>query len=504
MLLRPTMRRILAAATIAAVGLCHVATANGADDAAPRPRHTNTEEAPLTVVFVTPETVVRENFPTAATLTDWLQLLVASVREALGADATPRGVLVQITLRPGVPPTFELAGRPGLPESLADDLRRRLAEMPDIRAPICEVCLRVQTPGNTGSPLTEVVTFVPRLFPPEEEALNRFIAADLATQYHGIREWARGYALPLLAHHGENVDPKFVGVVSTARRIGALAPDEPIDVAALTYRRADYWRGVMEMAPGDELMASLPVFLHAAAGDIDQASTLLGIVLSFSRGDTLSAHLLQEFAARLGPFRRQLNTAVQNGVAFHDQGKFSEAIAAHEKTLAAYPNSAWARYELFFSTVSRDGLDTRRKVKKANKLWTKTAPSIYRCNPLSTAQFGGTRGELLDRLILHRLTNRPPEDFGERLGNFADAALRLEDYGPAAIVYWSALSSAQKLKGLSFLDDSPIELNGTDVLERYLYCLEKLGVPDWKSEFEGNFTAAFARLDAFLRGHRGH
>ncbi len=511
MLPAPPLRRLLLAAllALAAPG----ANANDAADAdasagtSPTSDATTTapraDEVALAVVFVTPDTVLGENFPQASTLADWLRPILDGVRAALAEEDNPPGILVQITLRPEQAPLFELAGRPVLSERLAGEIRRVLAKTPDLRAPVSEVCLRIQTPGGTRSPLTEVATFVPRLFPPAEAELNRFIGADLATQYNGIRDWSRRYALPLLLHRAANVEARFAGVVGTARPIAALAPDAPIDVAALTYRRADFWRGVMEMAPGDELVASLPVFLHAAAGDIDQASTLLGILLSFSRGDTLSAHLLQEFAARLGPFRRQLNQEVQRGVAFHDEGKFAEAIAVHEKTLLAYPNSAWARYELFFSTVSRKGLDTPKKVKRANKLWVQTAPSIYRCNPLFTAQFGGTRGELLDRLVLHRLSNRPPEDFGERLGNFADAALRLEDYGTAALVYWSALCTTHKLKGLSFRDDTPVELDGKDVLVRFLYCLEKLGVPEWKSEFEGDFAPAFSQLEASLRAHRG-
>jgi hypothetical protein len=109
---------------------------------------------------------------------------------------------------------------------------------------------------------------------------------------------------------------------------------------------------------------------------------------------------------------------------------------------------------------------------------------------------------MLDRLVLHRLANKPPEDFGERIGSFADMAMRLEDYGTAALLYWSALGTSQPLKGLSFLNDQPVPLEKDDVLARYLYCLEKLGVPDWKGEFEGDFTASFARLDSALAAHR--
>jgi tetratricopeptide (TPR) repeat protein len=462
---------------------------------------------PLALVFVTSSTILAENFPQAATLSNWLKPALAATEAALAAEERPPGVLVQITLTPDAPPRLEFAGRPALSPEFTDKLRLRLADLPDLRAPLCSVCLRIQTPGETASPLTEVGTFIPRLFPPDEAALNRYIAADLATQYAELRAWSRHYAIPLLAEHAAASDPQYAGVVALGHRLGSLGPDGPIDTDALTYRNPDYWRAVMEMAPGDLLVAVMPIFLHAAAGEIDRASTLLAVLPSFSRDGTLARQLINDFAARLGPFRRQLTTAVERGKAFHDDGKFDEAIAQHERVLAAYPNSAWARYERFFSIITRDGLDSRKKLKRANKLWLEIAPEVYRCNPLYTSQFGASKGRsvgaMLDRLTIHRLANKPPADLGERLGNFADAALRLQDYGTAALIYWSSLGTEHEFKGLSFRDDQPVPLSKDDVLARYLYCLEKLGVPQWKGEFAGDYSRAFRQLDASLAAHNG-
>ncbi len=505
----PRLRLLLSLAVLLAAGrfsLCAEEPATAGSSPAPTSATTPDTRPPLALVFVTPNTILAENFPRPTLLSDWLKPLLAAAEAALTAHPNPPGILIQITLRPDLPPRFELAGRPVLPPALAADLQSRLAALPDLRAPLCPVCVRVQTPGGTASPLTEAATFIPRLFPPEEAALNRYINADLATQYQELRAWSRTYALPVLVHHMSRSDAQYAGVLALGRTLAELPPEAPIDVDRLAYRNPDYWRGVMEMAPGDLLIAALPVYLHAAAGDIDRASTLLGLLHAFGRDGTLAHQLLAEFAARLGPFRRQLTTAVQDGVSAQDAGRPADAIARHERVLAAYPNSAWARYELFFSTATRDGIDTKKKRKRINKLWEETAPVIYRSNPLFTSQYAATRGKtvsaLLDRLIIHRLANKPPEDPGERLGSFADAALRLEDYGTAALVYWASLGTDQTLKGLSFRNDEPVALAKEDVLARYLYCLEKLGVPEWKGEFEGNFTAAFRQLDAALAAHR--
>ena len=470
------------------------------------PESTVPAPEPLAVVFVSSEAVMRENYPAPAVLADWLKPVLATCDAAVAAEPTHPDLLVQVTLRPDAPPTFEIAGNPPLDATFVTALRARLALLPDHRAPVCAVCVRVQTPGHTDNPLAEAAAFTPRLLPPDEAALNRFIAADLATQYRELRIWARTFALPLLAHHAAHVEPQFTGVVNTGRTLAALAPDAPISVPELIFRRPDFWRGLMETAPGDPLVAALPAVLHTAAGEIDQASTQLSLVLSFSREGPLGRQILTELAARIGPFRRQLTAEMERGIAQHDQGKFDAAIACFQSVLAAYPNSAWARYEHFFSTITRDGLDSKKKIKRANKLWDQVAPEIYRCNPLYDSQFGAERGHsvgaMLDRLILHRLANKPPEKFGEKIGSFADAALRLECYGPAAQLYWSALGTKHEYMGLSFLDDQPVPLSKHDLLARYLYCLEKLGVPEWKSEFEGDFAAAFRQLDSSLSAHR--
>ena len=38
------------------------------------------------------------------------------------------------------------------------------------------------------------------------------------------------------------------------------------------------------------------------------------------------------------------------------------------------------------------------------------------------------------------------------------------------------------------------------MITRFLYCLEQLGVPEWNSQFKGDFPAEFQKLDAEKRG----
>ncbi len=123
--------------------------------AAPEPpAATPQDRPPLALVFVTSNTVLAENFPQATTLSNWLKPVLATAEAALAGKENPPALLIQIVLSPDTPPRFELAGRPPLPDAFAADLRARLAGLPDLRAPLGEVCVRVQAPGETASPLT--------------------------------------------------------------------------------------------------------------------------------------------------------------------------------------------------------------------------------------------------------------------------------------------------------------------------------------------------------------
>ena len=51
-------------------------------------------------------------------------------------------------------------------------------------------------------------------------------------------------------------------------------------------------------------------------------------------------------------------------------------------------------------------------------------------------------------------------------------------------------------------DKQPRTLSTDQLIARYLYCLEQLGAPEWKSQFKGDFTEAFKQLDAELAAHR--
>jgi len=300
-------------------------------------------------------------------------------------------------------------------------------------------------------------------------------------------------------------DPKFVGVVNMGKLTMHTDFNKSLDVEALTFHNPDYWRGVMEMAPGNAGVTAMPILLFAANGEFTKANKLLQMVRPFSASEPLGSNLLDALASRLSILDKKVTNEITRGISLHDAGKFDDAVKAYKQLLAIYPCSAWARYELFFSELHKHG--PKAMITEGQDSWRKAAPEIFAQDPLFDTQFLGERGkdkgDLLDRLWLRILNEGKINDQGELVGRTAELAVRLECYGYAAHIYWLSLHSKLSLKESGLPEKKELtSLKTEDVICRYLYCLEKLGCPEWKKEFKGNFSTQFAKFDEELEKHR--
>jgi hypothetical protein len=155
------------------------------------------------------------------------------------------------------------------------------------------------------------------------------------------------------------------------------------------------------------------------------------------------------------------------------------------------PQSAWALYERFHTERTM-----RMQKEGANALgtmesWPATRAKILESNPLyrSMGQAQGQEGlfDLTRRMELQELF----KDRGSTAKDVittADIALDLEAFDMAGLLYWSIVSAFDPKQ----YDDRPL-------LESFLYCLERLGVKEIKSNFQGDHKAAFAAIEADRR-----
>jgi len=304
-----------------------------------------------------------------------------------------------------------------------------------------------------------------------------------------------------------------VGVRNVGKMLARLSYDTPLDVEKLTFQNPDYWRGVVEMVPGDHQVIATSVLLFVANGEIDKAINLFGLARPFSQPGTLAANLYQLLGEMLDSLMSDVQWEIKQGIALHDEGKYDAAIAAYNKLLADYPCSAWARYELFLSQVEklgvRPGVSTELPSEDVKALWEKSSREIYRMNPLLDNQFIAKPGEsvasMRDRFEIRALLKNRPQDNGEYYGRSARAMMNLGAYGYAAHAYFLTMPAKFVLKESSESKkskDNLKELSLDDVLARFLYCLEKLGCTDLKKNFKDDFTPAFQKLDEEIEKHR--
>ena len=472
----------------------------------------------LSLVLLEPGALVSANFQDAAQFGGWTKQVLEICEGMLAKEKKPPRLLVQITLRKDAAPVFELSGQPALSAKFSKALQAALASAPDMRAPFSPVSFRLQNmaPGTSpdANPLKLAESFVPRLVPPRQKELENYHKSSIAEKYRLLIRWARDEALPLLAGSCQRVDEQFVGVRNVGKMLSRLSYDSPLDVGKLTFQNPDYWRGALEMVPGNHQVIAASVLLLVANGEIDKAAALFRHVRTFAFPDVLATDLY-EMLGRMGDsLIADVEWEIKQGIALHDKGKHDAAIAAYQKLLADYPCSAWARYELFFSQaaklglvkpgVSNDPLNNEVRV-----LWEKSAVEIYRMNPLYNMQFTAARGEsvgsLLDRLALSSLAKDRPADHGEYYGRLARAMLNLGEYGYAAHVYSLLMPTKFVLKepaGRNNPTDDLVELSTGDVITRFLYCLEKLGCAGLKKNFKGDFAPMFQKLDEAIEKHQ--
>jgi hypothetical protein len=178
--------------------------------------------------------------------------------------------------------------------------------------------VRLQSETGGGDPFAIAKSFKPALATPEDVALKSFAKAPLADKARQLRAWAQTEAVPVLARLASSVDEKFAGVRQTGAAVIAVDLGATIDVQALTFRAPAFWRGTMEMAPGNQLIGALPALLFAANGQFDRANSILTALVALSDRSALGTALLVQLKARIDLLDAAIRTEIERGSATAD------------------------------------------------------------------------------------------------------------------------------------------------------------------------------------------
>ena len=457
-----------------------------------RPVAASQDDKPKTVavslVFVTQVNiasvaVMDEKSPGRDAVVAWVKPVIAAVETQFAKDKARRTVVVQVTLHPDRAAEVVVAGRPAATDAEIKAILKvaEAAKLP--RSRIADCVLQIVAEVNGGDPNKDK-PFSPPLSTPSERRLTEFRTASTSAKLATMKRWARSEAVPLIGQFAAEADPKFEGVVNLGKALKGVKPEGPVDVAALTDKNPDYWRAMMEMAPGLPLIVSTRVSLLAANGQIDAARRMTQTLAVFDGHKSGYSAVLAEFKAMSDVFYKDIEARIRKGIALHDAGKFNEALAVYEGILKDYPDSAWCHYERHQTLLAK----AMKNEVQALPSWADTRKAILQADPLYPSIAEVTSEDELYDMLLRKATEELFKDKTKTvqdLLSYADIALDLGQPGIAAVIYWNLLSSVK-----------PEDYKKRDLIEAVLYCIEKLGADQLKRNFKGDHAAAFALIDA--------
>ena len=317
---------------------------------------------------------------------------------------------------------------------------------------------------------------------PSEKRWQTYNAADLQGKY----ELNKAYAvevLSVLSAYQVIVDDQFAGVKNFGKKVTSTDFSVAQNISELTNTNVDYWRATMEMSVGNQLIPVTKIFMLTSQGEFDYAQKFIEILPAYSDPKSVSTNYMNELGDRLDLFYKQLNAKVQNGITFHDKGEYQKAIELYKKLLNEYPNSAWTKYELYFSQNALAMKNNEQSMEDQSD-WNIAKISIYQSNPLYTLDVKASNGTeaylLLRRMSISELFQTRENRLADTY-TYADIALDLKIYDFAAQLFWISVT---------------FDKSDNDALFKYLYCLEKMGITGVKENFKGNIEQEFEKIEA--------
>jgi hypothetical protein len=317
---------------------------------------------------------------------------------------------------------------------------------------------------------------------PVEKTKKEYENASLKRKYELNKIWATNEVLPVLSAYQTIVDDKFLGVKSFGTLISKTNFSESQNTSILTSKNADYWRANLEMEIGNQLIPATKIFTHISRGEFDYAMKYLEIVRMFSDPKSTTDIYLNELNWRLRVFNQQLSSDIGKGISEHDKGNYQKAISTYNNILLDYPNSAWALYEIYYSQNTLDVKNDKMKTEDRTS-WDNSKIKIYQCNPLYNMDVRANNAKegylLFRRQEISELFKSKDEKLND-IYKYADISMDLEIYDFAAQLFWYSFTFSK---------------DNNKALNRFLYCLEKLGVSNLKQNFKGDFTKEFEKIE---------
>ena len=434
------------------------------------------EQVELSIQLLTNELVLKANIGSEE-LGAWGKNIISKAESIAGEDQAKRDIAILITVHKNNNATITVSARPKSSTQVLESYQKELQKITIPNSRYCDYSVLFMLQINGGCQDTQR-EFTPPIITPDERNYRKFTSASLQGKKDLLQNWAEDQVIPILGHYTSSVDAKFKGVLAVGKILKSGDYTIEGNISQLTDKNLSYWRAVVEMGRGNQLIPSSKIFMHVVIGEFDIARRYLQIIRYFCDESSLATHYLSQLNWRIADFYEDHNKQIQIGIKLHDKQQYQKAIEQYKEILKVYPKSAWANYELYLSEITPS---------KDFKRWTQRKDLIYSCDPLysmSSYASTGREGYMLFRRKEIDSLFKDRKSFKQDITRYADIALDLEEYGFAAQLYWLILTSFEKES-----------YDNKNILTHFLYCLNKFGDTVIIQDFKGDFQAEFKKIE---------
>ena len=376
-------------------------------------------------------------------------------------------------------PTYNCFSNPKIDSALQAKILKDLNELKIENTKLVDFPIFISLNSKNNGNVTDFENYID----PIKQKNTEYKNANLQTKLKLNKEYAINEVLPILCAYQLIVDDKFEGVKTFGKLIEKTNFNETQNVESLTSTNKNYWRATMEMDIGNQLIPITKIFILVSQGELDYAKKYIEIIRMYSDPKTITEKYLEEINYRINVFNEELKAEIEKGIVEHDKGEYNKAINIYNEILIAYPNSSWTLYEKYFSENAKK-LAENNASNEDREDWDKAKVEIYKHNPLYNMDVRASNGKeaylLFKRQEVGSLFKKKDEKLKD-IFKYAEIATDLGIYDFAAQLFW-----------ISTTFDKDFSQNS---LNNYLYCLDKLGEKDLKSNFKGNFDKIFKTIE---------
>ncbi|MFT6981456.1 MAG: tetratricopeptide (TPR) repeat protein [Crocinitomicaceae bacterium] len=434
------------------------------------------EEPEFTIAFLENDNIAEVNVDQESYIASIAEITDVSKKEFQRIESTQK-IAILITSHKKGAPTIELYSNPKIGKKQKEGFLKKLKALNHVNTKLVDFPMLLLL----NSKFENLQTDFNDLIAPADKRQLAYKSATLEGKFELNKAYA-AEVLTVLSAFQTIVDDQFVGVKNFGELITKTDFDEKQKISPLTSENQDYWRAIMEMSVGNQLIPITNVFALVSQGEFDYATKYVEVLLMFSDPKSIANTYLEELWSRLNTFNNDVNGRIEKGFVYHDSGKYQKAIDLYNEILKEYPNSAWAKYEVYFS---QNALSV--ELEKASLVdrteWDKAKVGIYKSNPLYPLNVNASNSREIYLMFRRISIGELFKDRENRLSDiyeYASIAMDLEVYDFAAQLYWISIT---------------FDKTENDALFRFLYCLEKLGVTELKSNFEGDFEKEFEKIE---------